>query len=696
MKKKVLLVVLALGLAVAACAAPTPEVVEKEVVVEKPVIQTVVVEKEVVVEKPVVETVIVEKEVVVEKPVIQTVIVEKEVVVEKPVEYKEAPMLAEMVAAGELPPVDERLPKDPVVIEPYQGVIGTYGGTLRGFVEDGAWQPLRFFKYDKLVRLNPYYGPDNAYIFKPDIADWWELSDDGKEFTYHIREGMKWSDGVPLTTEDMRFYWEDVMQNDELRDVVGVQKKLGEIEVIDDLTFKIVCEEQNEPFKLDQASGGWAQPFWFNFPAHYLKQFHADYATQADLDAKMKEYKMDTWVQMFDNRRQFWTNPDLPQVSAWVLEREPDATGLAVWKRNPYYYKVDTEGNQLPYIDRWNAQNMTSEVAQLKVMQGEVDFHWMNFRIAQYPMLKEGEEQGHYTVGPEFNNKKAEGCLFINQTTEDEVLREIFQDKRFRMAFSHAINRQEIVDTVFHGLGDPTGFCVGDYVAFSNPEWCEKYADYDPDLSNELLEEMGLEWDAAKEVRLRPDGEPLETIFRWPTYRAGFEDAYNLIVEYLGDVGIRVIMKPLEGSVWNVEAKTDAGELSTGSNAFNMTNAFYMWGFNGYNYGSQWRDWFTSEGEEGTEPTIPWVKEMFDELRKGMNATTIDGRVDAYYNVMDLAVENLYIIAFYGHDPRPSIVHDRLKNFNPQMENLVNPEFISYPAGSRYPEQWWIDPDWTP
>jgi peptide/nickel transport system substrate-binding protein len=671
----VLVVTVLVVIVLVSCATPTPEVVEvtKEV---KEVVTQIVKETVVVAGTPK----------VVEKVVTPT---------PEPMTFKESPMLTEMVNAGELRPLEERLPNDPLVIEAPGGQIGTYGGTMN------AWSFAKMtihmiWRYERLVGLSPLYGPDRTYVYEPMIADWWEVSDDEREFTFHIREGIKWSDGEPLTTEDMRFFWEDVMQYKDLGSVLGIRVFDGEIEVIDDFTFKIIFPERNGLFLFDHASGLYGEPRFLEFPAHYLKQFHPEYVSKDEMDALLREYNSDTYDLLFRDRSNWMIHPELPVITMWALEREVDETGTSFWKRNPYYYRVDVEGNQLPYIDYVNGLTWDYDVALLKQIQGEMDYSYRQWRVNAYPFLKQGEYKGRYLCDNEVNPKAAQLTLFINMTTEDEVLREIFEDIRFRKAVSHAINRQEIVDLAWNGLGEASGLTVGKYVAFWRPEWKDMYAEYDPDLSNELLDEVGLKWDANHQYRLRPDGKTLEVIYSGREYFGQNADTHALFVEHIEAVGIKVIWKQQEGASHSQWQQTDQAQWSTDSVDLNESSSSHLTSGSTRVFGRQWYLWYASDGDEGWDPP-EWVKEMFELRDKGLEAATMEERNAAYGEAVDICVRNLCMITIAGHDVRPSCTHERLVNVpRGTMMQGVNPQLAPYPARQTAPETWYLDLDWTP
>jgi peptide/nickel transport system substrate-binding protein len=497
-----------------------------------------------------------------------------------------------------------------------------------------------------------------------------------------------------MTAEDFRFWWEDMMQYEDLGSVVGLPSMEGEVEVVDDFTFTFIFPEPRGTFLFDTATSPWGYIPLEKFPAHYLKQFHPEYVSASDLEAEVRAHNFDTWDTLFDDRRTWESNPDIPQTCMWVLDAEPDPAGFSSWVRNPYYYKVDVEGNQLPYIDYINGLAYDKDTAVMKQMQGEIDYGYRQWRVVHYPSLKQGEFRGHYTTGSEVNPKATQLTLMMNQCTEDEVLRELFQDIRFREAVSHAIDRDEIVDVVWNGLGEPTGLTVGEYVGFWRPEWKGMYSEYDPALANQILDEIGLEWDANQEYRLRPDGQTLEIIYSQIGFFGGNADAHQLFVEDVEAVGIKVIWKQQTGEAHEEWARSNESQWVDDSWYVDEGNGGAFTPGGRGNWGNLWTTWLESDGEEGVEPPEP-MKEIYEWKLKGDAAATMEERNVAYGEAMDLMVKNLYVIGIAGHDVRPSTIHERLRNCPQNMYFVgVNPMVAVYPANFTAPETWYLDQDW--
>ena len=348
----------------------------------------------------------------------------------------EAPVLAEMVAAGELPPLEERLPVEPFVVGP--GVLmseenlpdwepGQYGGTLRSAHFRPDWNPDIFVMINEPLLSAPDLGVDNI---RGNVLRDFEVSDDNTEFTFYMREGMKWSDGHPLTTEDVRFVYEDIYLNENLTPSFPRRFRTGysasgepmTLEIIDDYTFKITYPEPYGGFLRNLVIEGWNGYTELIRPSHYLQQFHADYTDIADLQPLLEEMNLtDEWWQLFISKDCLsWdvNEPmclNTPRLGPWLLV-ESDEPGLLQFERNPYYHKVDTEGKQLPYIDRL-VSVLTEDIEMLNVniFAGDVDFMRESTGLVKVPLYKENEAAGGFTTVL-LDMHVDSSNLFINQT----------------------------------------------------------------------------------------------------------------------------------------------------------------------------------------------------------------------------------------------------------------------------------------
>lgn len=610
--------------------------------------------------------------------------------------YQEAPMLTAMVESGEIPSVDQRLPENPVVMAVLEK-IGTYGGTIRGQwlerVHD--WDPTGTWTSTNIVKRVFQDTGD----MEPDLAESWEVSSDDRVYTFHLREGLKWSDGEPFTTADIEFWWDDVINNDELTPSKPRQfmsgDRLAELEIVDETTFRFQFAEP-VPFFLLNITANYNIDLlnMVNHPAHYMRQFHKDYVSASRLQEMLDESSLPSWVDLYTRESEAHTaGAERPWMTAWAPDGPADADGYWTWSRNPYYYKVDEEGNQLPYID-----NLTFELQSdvqtivLNAIAGQYDFVHIWVRANSMPVLVDAEREpdSKIRVIRNVNAKAGEISFFINQTTPDPVLREIFQDVRFRQAVSLSIDREEVSVARFRGFSEPSqaAFPPQDPYVF-DPEWFQAYTDHDPDRANELLDEMGLTERDSDGFRLRPDGERLTIIL---DYRAGNHTAaIELMPEYLEAIGIELIVKPsASGLVGQKVATNDyhwVGESYYPN--FYAADRLIMEGGT-RNWGVEWREWIETDGAAGTRPSadVILLYEIYDRI---LSAQTLEERIELVSQAGDLHKKNLWVIGLGGNDVRPTIVNRNLRNipYDPPVPYGIAEGFPK--ASGNYNEQFYYE-----
>jgi len=384
--------------------------------------------------------------------------------------FNEAPALRTKVAAGELPPVEERLPREPVVMIPVEEV-GQYGGTWkRGWTgpSDASGLTGKLMK-QQLIKWNR-----EATKIIPNIAKGWEVSEDRRVYTFYLREGMKWSDGEPFTADDYVFYHDDYLLNKEVYPVYPQFLMAGgepaKVEKVNDYTVRFRFATPYVNF-LETIMG----QYGLYAPKHYLKQFHPRYTSMDELEKMMKEEGFTSWSQLYLSKRPAnhgeVYNPDLPCIWAWIPVNDL-TTQRFIMERNPYFWKVDTEGNQLPYIDRVaNELVESTEMIVFKAMSGELDFQARHIMFKDYVLFKENEEKGDYRVLVWEAVDGGNPHLKLNLTCKDPVLRKIFEDKRFRFALSLAINRPEINEFCWLGMAKPRQASITPTGRYYSREW---------------------------------------------------------------------------------------------------------------------------------------------------------------------------------------------------------------------------------
>ena len=590
--------------------------------------------------------------------------------------FNEAPILESMVVAGSLPSVEERLPEEPQILEPREE-IGQYGGTVRTF----HWWP---YPSSSLTVGNALFriGTDASTIV-PNIAKGWEYSEDGKTLTIYLRKGMKWSDGELFTVDDILFWFEDIYQNEELvpsiPDEWSPGGELMQLEKIDDYTvrWKFAASYPAAITYLAHYQGAqapqWRSPYGVFAPKHYLEQFHIKYNPEADELAK--EEGFDHWYELFLDRSDAANglvfNPGTPALSAWVVtKKEP---GYLVCERNPYYWKIDTEGNQLPYINRHLAGMVESpEIIEAKIITGEVDFadSYAGAKLESYPIYKEYEKEGGYKVLRYLNTYASDLAVQPNQTSKDPVLRKIFQDVRFRRALSLAIDREEISEVLFFGIAEPRQASVLDSSMYFEPGSSTAYIEYDPERANQLLNEMGLEWDKDHEYRLRPDGERLEVLFEYfPEICAGVTSILEMVKEHWKEIGFSVTLKSEEVGLYVTRAEANEIDMGAYTSSQATDIMFLSWPFTFFPvkvnqaavWSSEWARWYETNGEKGEEPPahMKGLQEVYEEMR---TTTDKDKMIELGKEACRAQAENLWTIGTLRL-PIVLIVKDNLQNF---------------------------------
>lgn len=582
-----------------------------------------------------------------------------------PGQYNEAPQLAELVSQGQLPPVEERLPENPLVITPLNE-IGQYGGEQRG----AAFGPQIGQLDTEALRLQSllFIEPD-LQTLSPNILEAYEASEDFTTWTLHLRAGMKWSDGEPFTADDFMFWYEDILLNTELTPAVPVVYTVGgdtmTMTKIDDVTIQVEFAGPNPNFDLTMSKSHNYDRMYA--PKHYLQQWHIKYNDQADELAQSEQFE--SWVQAFqyhDLHTQEQQDTNMPDITPWVLT-SIDELGNKYFDRNPYFWMVDTAGNQLPYIDRQIAVMVRdAEVRTLKIISRELDNAGENpLPVSDYPLYVENEEQGDYKVYLFDNSRGNDVGITFNQTHQDPVLREIFRDVRFRQAMSLAIDRQQINDILYLGRAKIRQATVPESVSFYEDWMGEYFVEFDPDQANALLDEMGLEWDSAQEVRLRPDGSPLEIVLEcWTEFCPHSELVAEMWTE---NVGVKTLMSQIERSL-HVE-RNQANEQDVYAHPYDSiaepnlrsANCARLRPLNDNTYGPLWRTWYNSGGAQGEEPTETnqRIWELCDQFAVATPGS--DEYMEIGREMITLYTQELYTLGV-SVSPRVIILSNRLGN----------------------------------
>lgn len=437
--------------------------------------------------------------------------------------FGEAPLLAQRVAEGTLPPVSQRLAENPMVIVPVDE-IGRYGGTLRRALTGDIVQTPGLIK-TLVENLMDYERPGSGRTIH-NLAESHVFEDEGRTAIFKIRRGVRWSDGAPFTVDDILFWYEDMTLNDDARSLSSfpsnflVEGRPVQMSKVDDFTLEVTSHKPLGRI-LDLVSN-----YWIAYPKHILSPLHPRY----NPDASYEAFRDSTTA------AQLILKPGLPRLSPWV-PAEWIRGQRAVYERNPYYFKVDSAGNQLPYADRLVFNIIPdSQVILLKFMNGEIDLFGRYAQVNMYATLKTAERDGKFKL--HFGAPVPASILYLNWDAPRAPFRNAIRDRRVRMALSHAINREEVSEIVYHGLLDPAGFTYGPFSAYHDAGLTQTYAQYDPKKARALLDEAGLVDGDGDGFRELGDGSAFTiTIDVIPGLGV---DVCELVAEQWRDIGIDV------------------------------------------------------------------------------------------------------------------------------------------------------------
>lgn len=570
----------------------------------------------------------------------------------KVVEYKQSPILE----SKGLPPVKDRLPKEPKLTnempaDMLQYEIGTYGGTLRTVTSVVEWDADVFvMNNEPLLNTPGILGKEVT----GNILKGYEVSSDQKEFTFYMREGLKWSDGQPVTIEDVKFAIEDVLFNKELIPIFPAWLNSGGradgkpmvFEVVDNFTFKIKFDEPYGGFPIRLAIQGWRGYTDLLKPAHYLKKFHKKYAKADELEAEIKKagFQPGEWVNLFNDKDIInWelTNSKsigFPVLYPWMYVKK--SGNQAVFERNPYYFKVDSEGNQLPYIDKIESNLVQDiEMVTMKTISGEVDFCRESAALVKMPLYKENEKNGIKALLASMHVTPTD--IFLNQSYNDPNWRKVVQDVRFRKALNMALNRQEIIDTIYYGFAEP-----GQIVDST----------YDVAAANKLLDEMGMT-KGADGFRVGPDGKRFSILIEVGAQAPDIVPLTELVVEQWKQLGLDVKMKRIEGALWG--NKVNANEIQA-TMIWTHTPLWYMGDWGTGMWGKAWDTWRTTGGQKGEEPPAD-VKAFYKGIVE-LSVLPPDQALQKFEELKADMKKNVWYFVHIDNVKQPLVVNAKLGN----------------------------------
>lgn len=618
----------------------------------------------------------------------------------QPKTFQEPPELAELVKAGKLPPVAERIGADPLVVKPVHG-IGRYGGTMRR----GFTGPVDVQNANRLAA-----GPDNLLYFDwrwqkvvPNLAKGWEVSADGRATTIFLRKGMKWSDGHPFMADDILFWHDDIYRDEEVfkspHPHLVVNGKPAVVKKVDDFTVRF---EFDGPYYLfPEVLAGWTAMGGQSLqgsaglggyaPKHYLMQFHPKYVSKEELDRKVRESGQTTWVSLLKAKNSWHLNPELPTLTPWKTV-QPINTANWVLERNPYSIWVDTEGNQLPYIDRISmtlAQD--TEVLNLRTVAGEYDFQERHVDMQKLPVLLQNQERSGYRVFVDPGQNGGDFYIRINLSYEaDPEIGELLRNPDFRRALSLGIKREQINEAFFLGLGTPSSpVPADDNKYFPGQEYRTLWATYDPGKANAMLDALGLDRRDAEGYRLRKDGKGRLRLkyTAVAASNANYTAMGEMVREHWKEIGIDLDVESIEGTLAIQRALANelqlAGINNSGSeDLFIFPEAVLPFSTTAYpaGIGILYARWFHSGGREGKEPPQR-IRQALELWRRGLSAPDAE-RIAIGKEIWKIVAEDVFGIGVIGMGPALNGVRVASRKLDNVPARIINATAVKSPSNA--------------
>lgn len=607
----------------------------------------------------------------------------------------EPEILREAVRSGALPPMRDRLPLVPRIIPLHESGLapGRPGGKIRiliGNQRDIRYVPI--FSYCRLV------GFDRHFNFQPDILRAFDVEKE-RIFTLHLRAGHRWSDGSPFTSEDFRYVWDDMFHNKELHkggmpNVFRVNDKEPVFEVLDEVTVRYSWEDPNPDFLAELASPVATKLMQ---PSAYVKQFHPKYQTPEKLAELVEQEDVEDWVALHQkmSRSARPENPDLPTLDPWRNTVAPPS-GYFVFERNPYFHRVDENGQQLPYVDKVTLSVGSGDLISAKTAAGESDLQITNIDFSDYTFLKGAEDRGFIKVDLWKRTQGSRTALIPNLNCTDLMWRRTFRDVRVRRALSLAINRDEINKAVFFGLGQPSSNSILPESPLFRQRYKDAWAAFDPDQANALLDEAGLTRDSPRGQRRLPDGRLCNLIVE-TTAETNFEtDVLELVTDHLWQVGFRLFTHVAHRELFRKRIINGDTVLSLWMGLDNGVPTADMSPRElapTTNDQIQWPLWGLHElsgGGEGRPPEIEEAQILLDLFHRWRLADTVEGRTAIWHDMLEIFTQQVFTIGIVNSVLQPVVKNRRLRNM--PDKGLFGFDPTAY-LGVYMPDTFWLEGD---
>jgi peptide/nickel transport system substrate-binding protein len=612
---------------------------------------------------------------------------------EAPAELQETPTFKNDVETGNLPKVEERVPEEPAIAE--LETIGTPGGELRMLM--GGPKDTRMMVVYAYARLVGYTA---SLKFAPDILKSIEI-EDNRVFTLHLRKGHKWSDGQPFTTEDFRYWFEDVAQNKHLSPS-GLPRSLlpqGErprFEVLSETAVRYSWTRPNPLFLPDLAG---PDPLFIYRPSHYLKQFHEKYAEKAALDALVKNANQRNWAAYHNKLDAMYRddNPDLPSLEPWILKTRPPADRF-IFERNPYYYRIDKQGNQLPYIDRVILSIADGKIIPAKTGAGESDLQARYLRFDNYTFLKASEDRNHYKVRLWRTGPGSQLALYPNLNVNDDVWRGLVRDLRFRRALSLAVDRHEINQVIYFGLAIEGQNTLLPQSPLYDPRYRSAWAGFDLSEANRLLDLIGLV-KGSDGIRQLPDGRPAEITVENSGESTEQSDVLELIRDSWRRIGIKLFAKPSQLTLFRRRVFSGETLMSIDKGIENglATPAMSPWEFAPTTQQQlewpKWGQYYETKGAAGEAPALPSAVRLLELYEEWLAAGSEEEHTRAWRDMLQIWADEVFSIGTVAGVLQPIVVNDKLRNVPEQ--GIYNWDPGAY-FGIYKPDGFWFELSETP
>lgn len=602
-----------------------------------------------------------------------------------------SPFLDDRIAAGEFPPVSERLPQEPRIVRlaDMGRAPGRHGGTVRmliGGQRDVRYMPL--FGYSRLV------GYDESLNFVPDILASYEI-EQGRIFTLRLRRGHRWSDGHPFTAEDFRYCWEDVILHERLGGMVRelmIEDRGPQFEVLDETAVRFTWHMPLPDFLPALAA---PVPLRLCLPAHYMRGFHAKYQTPERLAELAAEQRVDDWVSlhMKMSRQSRPENPDLPTLEPWRPRTAPPAQQF-VFERNPFFHRVDENGLQLPYVDRMVLNVSTYDIIPAKVATGESDLQVTTVDFADYTLLKEAEVRFPIEVDLWTRTQGSRVVLLPNLTTIDPVWRALYRDVRVRRALSLGINRTEINKALFFDLARESANTVLPESPLFREEYARAWTQYDPEQANALLDAAGLSPPGIDGYRMLPDGRIAGILVDSAGESTVETDVLELVADHFRHLGIALWTRVSQRDLFRSRATAGLISMSVWTGLDNAVPTADMPPNElapTIDDQLQWPLWgvhYLSGGLQGEPPDLPEVQELVALARAWRTSADRDKREDIWHRMLALHAEQVFTIGTVNGVPQPIVRARDLRNVPERALLGFQPTSL---LGVFMPDTFWFD-----